>query len=141
MAEYLSPWEIAAYQSRSDQAGTNYQNFLAQDAYRRAQLGVYDQRNRDRLGQQFDQARGRLPGSFARRGLLSSGIYKRALTDYATSRTQAFGDLDLNYTSQLGGFDVEKQGQTGTYNTTLAGIEAEKAARRAQLATQLRDVM
>lgn len=141
MTEYLSPWEIAAYQSRTDQTGTNYQNFLAQDAYKRAQLGIYDQRNRDRLGQQFDQARNKLPGGFARRGLMNSGIYKQALENYGTARSQAFGDLDLNYTSQLGGFDVEKQGQTGTYNTSLAGIEAEKAARRSQLATELRNVM
>lgn len=141
MAEYLSPWEIAAYQSRTDQTGTNYQNFLAQDNYRRAQLGIYDQRNRDRLGQQFDQARGKLPGSFARRNLFTSGIYKQALENYGNSRNQAFGDLDLNYTSQLGGFDIEKQNQTGTYNTSLAGIEAEKAARRSQLATELRNVM
>lgn len=141
MAEYLSPWEIAAYQTRVDQAKTGYDNELAQDAYRRSILGITTQRNRDQLGQRFDQARNNIPGGFARRGLFSSGLYKQALEDYGRSRLTAFDDLEFNYTTQLGQFDVDKQGTTNTYNTSLTGVEAEKAARRAQLAAQLREVM
>lgn len=141
MAEYMTPWEIAAYQNRTDQAGTAYQNSLAQDTFSRSMADVYFQRNSDRLGQQFDKSRSQLPGSFARRGLLNSGIYQQALTDYANSRQQAFGDLNFDYSNQKGQLDVNKQGFTNTYNTSLTGVEAEKAARRAELATQLRGIM
>lgn len=141
MAEYLSPWEIAAYQTRQDQASTAYQNALAQNTYQRSMLGIANQRNRDRLGQQWEGYRNHLPGSFAGRGLLNSGIYKQALTDYANNRQRSFDDLDFSYTTQLGQFDLDKTGVTNTYNTSIAGIEAERAARRAQLASEIRGIM
>ncbi len=141
MAEYLSPWEIAAYQTRQDQASTAYQNSLASNTYQRSMLGIANQRNRDRMGQQWTQYRNQLPGGYARRGLLNSGIYKQALTDYANNRQRSFDDLDFSYTTQLGQYDLDKQNFTNTYNAGLTGIEAERAARRAQLASELRGIM
>lgn len=138
--EYLSPWEIANYQSRNDQYTTNYQNQLAQSAYQRARLGLQNDRGRNDLAYQFDQQRAQLPGSFVGRGILHSGIYGNAMDQYATGRFKAFDNLNFNYTDQLGQMDLQDQQAATTYNTGLASTASEMAARRAELATQLRSL-
>lgn len=142
MAEYLSPWEIANYQNRNDQLGTNYQNQLASSAYQRARLGLRNNMALDQIGQSFDRQRALLPGSFIQRGLYgNSGIFNSALEDYAKARGQAFSNQQFNYSDQLGQLDLQDQQAGSTYNTGLAGVAAEQAARRAELATQLRGII
>lgn len=138
MAEYLSPWEIAAYQGRNDQLTTQYQNTLASSAYQRARLGLRNQMNKDDANYSWDQQRAKLPGSYVARGLLNSGIYKGALGDYATRRLKSDARREFDYTDQLGQIDLGDQNAGNTYNTGLSGIAAEQAARRSELATQLR---
>lgn len=139
MAEFLSPWEIAAYDARQSQARTQYENALAGTEYQRRQLGLRNQRDRDRLGYSWDNALSRLPYSFVGRGLMKSGIYKQALEDYANQRLRSEGDLQFDYNDRGGALNLQDQGYGQTYNNTSVGIAAEREARRAQLATIIRD--
>lgn len=140
MPEYLSPWEIANYQSRNDQYTTNYQNTLAGTAYGRARAGLQNDRARNDMNYQWDQSRAKLPGSYIGRGILNSGIFGNAMDQYATGRFKAFDNLNFNYTDQLGQMDLQDQQAATTYNTGLASTASEMAARRAELATQLRSL-
>ena len=142
MPEYMSPWEIAAYANREDQLRTNYQNSLATSAYGRARAGLQHSMAYDSMTRDFNRQRERVPMSFVGRGVLHSGMYKRALSDYADSRLRGLTNLDLGYQDQMGGFDLQDLNSANTYNNTgLTNISAERAARRAQLAAQLREVM
>lgn len=140
MTEYMSPWEIAAYDSRESQVRTQYKNSLAGTQYQRADYGIDFQRNKDRLGAQFAQSRARLPGGFVSRGLLDSGLYKQGLVDYANQRQQRFGDLQYDYGKNLGRLGLQDTQAGNSYNTGLSSIESERLARRSELASQIRGI-
>jgi len=137
----MSPEEIAAYESRRAALRGQYAASQAQNTYNQglARIG-YTTGSRD-LTRQFDQMRQRLPGGYAKRGLLNSGIYKQGLENYGVERANSFGDLQQRLQSALGQFTIDQQSSSANYGTGLAQIATEEAARRAALAAQLKAVM
>lgn len=137
----LSPWEIAAYDTRRAAAKAQHMGDLALINYRKSMLGIQNQFDTDSLNRQWFDYRQQLPGSYNARGLLNSGIYKNALSKYATERQSSFDQLRFNYQRQIGEQDLEYQKSYNIYEQTHLGVDAEQAARRAQLASQLQAVM
>lgn len=136
----IDPFQLVQYNNAGNSLRTQYGNSSARNTYGQAMLGIQHQRAQDKLGQQFFDYRQQLPGGFAGRGLLQSGLYKHALEQYSQRKLQGQQDLNLDYQSQLGGLQVDQLGTENTLNSGLSSIEAEKQARRAQLAAQLREL-
>lgn len=131
--EYYS-WLQSSKRKINEQYGFDTsQNQYQQDALRNAYA-----RQQGDLTQQYGQARVKLPGAFASRGMLNSGAYQRALTDFATARSSAFANAAGQYNDQLGAYAVTR-GQLDTARTGgLADLDDAATARRAAIAAQLR---
>ena len=93
------------------------------------------------LATQYDQMRRRLPGQYAGRGLLGSGYHAQGQQDYATARTNAYGDLAQRYQQMLGQLNLDQQGAAQNYYNTAGDINTEEAMRRAELAAQIRGIL
>lgn len=135
---WLDPAEVAAYANRRTRATNQYQIQQAQNSYNRGTTGANQATSTRNLTTQFDKMRTNLPGQYARRGLLNSGIYAQGLQDYGTGRTSAFGDLAQRYQQQFGQFDLNDQAASVNYNDTIGEIYDQEAVRRSQVAAALR---
>lgn len=137
ITNYLGPAEIAAYTLRSQQANTGAARSLSKITNYQKYAGQDFAQNRSQARRNFGLTYRALPASFARRNVLRSGMRETARTNSAYDYQQAMDRMRQGYNRQMGGF----QEQTGDINLiqsmTLAQIEAEKAARQEQLASQL----
>lgn len=83
----------------------------------------------------------RLTASYGRRGLqgqgVKSGVFNRALTDYASQRNQQLGYARADLASGLRGYDLAQAGYQGQYQQGLQDIESDKASQIAQDAQSL----
>ena len=134
---YLSPWEIIGYQNRLDSVRQNYQSQTAGTQYNREMLDLNNTRNVYDMAQGFDRQANSLPGSFVRRGLLNSGMAKRAWTDYGSNRLRAEDRQRENYTKQYNQYGAMDQTARDNYGTSWSGIETERAAQASERATYL----
>ena len=139
MPDYaMSPSELLNYEQRKSALRSEFAQGKARNLFERSQLDqTYGTSKRD-TGLKFKAMRERLPGSTISRGVFNSGINTRALQDFAQSRTNANGDLAQQYqqgvgTLALGNTEIEQRLQMG-----LQQVDAERLARQAELAAQLR---
>jgi len=79
-----------------------------------------------------------LPASFARRGVLRSGIYRQGFGDYQTGRENAASDWEMQNQRRMDAFQNQQNDLELIRNMTLQQIEAEQAARQAGLAAAIR---
>lgn len=137
VTNYLSPEEINAYQSRIDNADAAAQRGLTKLTSRRQEATSDFNTARGRLGVQWDNYQRSLPGQFAKRNILRSGLMGRAITDYGVNRANAVGDLNRTYDRQMGGY-AENQGDIEMMlNMNRTSVERERNARQQNLASQL----
>lgn len=141
MPGYLNPEDEALFNSQANALRATYGRQLAKNTYAQSVLGQNHDVGRERLTQSWDARRSALPGSYARGGLLHSGIYQNGLQAYAQQRMNAFGDLDRNYYQQLGGLNQNLMDYESNLNSGLDLVESQRQARRANLASQLRGIM
>lgn len=140
VTNYLGPAEIAAYQLRAQQAETAANRALAnlttQKSYATQDFGLtQDQANRN-----WAQTYHQLPGAFARRNVMRSGIFQAARQNSAQTFQDALANLQRQYERTMGGYNTQAGDIESIRNMTLQQIEAERLARQEQLAAQLRDV-
>lgn len=132
LADLSSARRNAGLQYGQSQATTQYQRALAQMQYESA-LG--------NVTRKWDATREQLPGGFARRGLLNSGIYGSALQKYGTERQAETNQLSQGYQQQLAGYDLQNRQSEQTYQNALANIADAEQAKRVALAQQLRELL
>ena len=135
---YLTPEEINAYQTRIQQADTAYGRGRSNIDYLRSIAGQDYGLGKTKMTRSWDQSFRGLPSSYARRGVMRSGIYNRGFRDYTTQREQAFSDLGLANQRQMDQYQRQQDDLELIRNMTVQQIEAERAARNASLAATLR---
>ena len=138
VTNYLSPEEINAYQTRSNQYDLNTQRGLGQNQYTRTIGDIDYGRGTTKLTRSWDQGFKGLPGSYARRGALRSGIYQKALANQAYDRTQAFDDYSLQNQRRGDALTRQDQDLESTRTVGQNQIIQERQARQAGLAARLR---
>lgn len=141
VTNYLDPAEIAAYDLRQRQIGTAAQRGLYKLTNRKSEATQDFGLAEDRANKNWAESYRRFPGTFARRNVLRSGIYQGARQQSNLDFQNALGDLQRQYERNMGSYneqggDIEMQRQMG-----LESVAAERNARQAQLAAQLREVM
>lgn len=134
----LTMTEQANIANQRRQANDLYGNSLANLEFQRGNALANQSLDTQNLTTQWDRTRERLPGGYAHRGLLNSGIYGQGLQNYATDRLSAFRNLQSKYQQQLGSYDLQKQQAVNQHASTFAGIDTTEQAARADLAAQLR---
>lgn len=137
---WIDPAEQAGWDNRRRRATNQYQIGQAQSTFNRGQLTANRGIETGNLAKQYDRMRTRLPGSYAKRGMLNSGIYGQGLQDYGSDRVGAFGQLAQRYASQFGQLDLSDQAATTTYNDNIGDIYDQERIRRSQVAAAIRGI-
>lgn len=136
--DYLNPSDIANFDAQSNALRTTYGRSLAHNTYDKGQADLDYGLGKSALTQKWDAYRQQLPGAYTHRGLGNSGIYQRGLNDYAQQREMGFQGLQRQYDSRLGQLNLDLGDYEATMNSGLNSIEAQRQARRSELASQLR---
>lgn len=138
---YLEPSESFAYENRRRRARDTYQVGVAGLESQRSNTLQNEGLATSDLSRKYTQMRERLPGSFVRRGVMDSGIYKRGLERYAQARQGDQANLSARYQQMLSDLALQGQAQGVNYSNTLGAVDDEEAARRAQLAAALKGLL
>lgn len=110
----------------------------AQTQYQRNTSRLGHNQRRQQLVQQFSRVGERLPGRFARRGLLNSGLYHKGVAEHLRDRDASLANLDQDFNQQLYGLDLADTQLEAVRRSALDDIEAQEAARRAAIAAMIR---
>ena len=132
-------WDPALTQKRAlinQQAGIG----SADNAWQTKSIGAQHRTAYLGLKQQYATQRANLPGQYAGRGLLDSGIYKQGLIDFNKQRTNSFQGLAQQYAQQQHGLQQSGAMNTMQQNQGLNDVDLAEAQGRAQIAAQLRAV-
>lgn len=127
-------YDPATYEALRRQALANYAQRSAMSAYNRYLAETRGQRPILELEEAAFGARKEVPrltASFGRRGLqgagVKSGVYSKALSDYATQRARQLSYAKQDLADVLKGYDLGQAGYQSEYEQTLADIEGKKA--------------
>lgn len=137
----LSPEDINYFNTTRRRLNLNYQQGSAQNAFQRGNLQQNQTADLDSLTNRYNRMREQLPGGFAQRGLLNSGIYHQGLQNYAQDRQTAFDALNRQYGQALGGLTLAQQQLDQQNNGGLQDIESQEQARRQAIAAALRSAL
>lgn len=137
VTNYLTPEEINAYQTRRQAADTSFGRQRANLDYQRSVSGQDYGIGNARIARSWDQAYKQLPSTFARRGILRSGIYNQGYKDYLTNRQNAVSDWELQNTRRMAGFQNQQDDYEAIRNMQLQQIESEQLARQSRLAAEI----
>ncbi len=134
---FIDPAEQAAYDNQRRRATDTFQFGQSRYAAQRGNIQQNQGLDTNRLARRFDRMRESLPGGYARRGLLNSGLYKRGLTDMGLDRQAAFSDLTAKYQQMLSNLSFDQYGAGIQYGNQIGDIDDAERVRRAQLAAAL----
>lgn len=133
----ISPAETMNFNNQRSAAQNNLLGGKAQNLYQRQLAEMDFSRNLGDFNRQADQSRLQIPGGFAQRGTLNSGLYLKALQRYAQDRLSGLSGLQGQYQAAQGGFILGDRGLEDQYADNLMRILAEQYARQAQVASQI----
>lgn len=126
--------EATAFEGQRSAIDYGYQQNLVQNAAQQQTLNLEQMQAQRDLARQLGRARQQLPGQYAQRGLLRSGIYGRGLGDFEEGRMMAesrqergFGQRRMDLYNTLGQFDINR-------GIALANIDLQEAQRRSAIA-------
>ena len=110
----------ATSQYGSSAASSAYSRFLSQQRGTRQVKDMTEAQNKyvPQMANSYSQRRLAGPG-------INSGIYRQALTDYATNQTRAFGDQAAAYNAEQSQFDTTDAGLLADYKNQMNDIEDE----------------
>lgn len=134
---HLTPEEINAYQTRRQGVNTVFGRQRANLDYQRGVSGQDYGLGNTRIARSWDEAYRKLPSSFARRGILRSGIYNQNFGDYKTNRENATGDWELQNARRMAGYQNQQDDYEANRTMQLNQIEAEQGARQSRLAAEI----
>jgi len=135
---FLSPEELAAYNTRRNVANTAANRSLAYLTYQRQQAEQNYGQERNRVQTAWNQNWYNQQGGFGRRGLFNSGIFRGAGTNWQQQSDNALADQRRAYDQLLGGLGQQELNVEATRNSALSGVDAEQQARQALMAARIR---
>lgn len=134
----LDPDDYNAFQTRRRQAYSGYQQSKDQNAYRRTNAGLGLATGQRDLRQQYSKARGAFGSEFTQKGLLNSGLYRKAYKDLRTDRASGYADLTSQYNQLISGLRISDRQLLDTRTNSLNDTDSAQAARVASVAAALK---
>jgi hypothetical protein len=134
---YFSPMEAAAFEQQRQAVDYGYSQNITNIAARQSMLDLQRSEEERSLFEGLRRQRQQLPGAYAGRGLLRSGIYGRGLADFETNRLRAGQRLERSYLQQ--GQQLARELSSADINRAmaLADIELQEAQRRSAISAML----
>jgi hypothetical protein len=90
---------------------------------------------------EYERAQPQLVRGYSQRNLVTpnvrSGIFNRAMQEFAGERARNLSEFDLGQAEQMRGFDLEDARLLQQYRQALGDLEADKAREIADAARQL----
>ena len=119
-------------QSFAQNAALNaYRKYLAETAGQRPITQLEEAAFKFGVGQNYLGEVPKITSSYAQRGLqgqgVKSGIYNRALSQYASDRARNLGYARADLANQMRGYDLAGSQALAGYQQGLADIESDKA--------------
>lgn len=102
-------------------------------------LGSSTSRALGDVNRQYAQGLEPRVSGFGRRGLGRSGIFQRAMKEYATNQQRAVGDINLRQQQGLAGIDLQSQQDEQNLQAELNRLAIEKQQKIIDDAAQLAD--
>jgi hypothetical protein len=87
------------------------------------------------------QGRARVPNGMGRRGLLSSGVYRRALADFQRQAQLGAEDLERGLASRRSAFEMAIQDIEDQRAAAIQQLDLERAGSRMQAAALVRSIL
>ena len=135
MAEFTDPFEVLDTAQARRKRLVEQQSILAQMG--QSQRG-YAQQYAD-LVKQYQQGMSPRVSSFAQRGLGSSGIFQRAMKEYAANQQQQLGNLAMNQASEEDALRLQEQQSAQELQEFLDRQAISKQQEIAAAAASLKD--
>lgn len=127
----LSPDDLTYFEQQRRRIRNQYLQSAGEIKHQGTSLANDYARSKRDLTTQFGRGRGGVSAPFAQNGLLHSGLYQKALTDYAIDKNNAFSDLLAKYTEQQGAMKNSLGNLLSTYKSSMDDVASAEAARRA----------
>jgi len=130
---YNTDWDLREAQARRrrDVARRGYE-FDVANLIRRSQENITD------INRQYAQGLEPRTTSFSRRGLGRSGLFRRAMSDYASEQQRALGGVSRSVSEQLAQKQLEEQRSAMELQDYLDEIQRAKAQKIYEDAASLR---
>lgn len=139
VTNYMSPEELNAYAVRRQQANTLYSRQRSNLDYQRGNSEQDRGIGNARIGYSWDQAFKKLPGAFARRGILRSGLYNKGYSDYNYNRENADFDFNRQANRRMEGYQNQQDDYEAGRTMGLTQIDSEQNARQAALSAEIQN--
>lgn len=134
-------YDASLYEARRRGLSENYAATAASNQYARTLSQQRGARQRQVALRQYETAQPQLVRAYSQRNLVSpsvrSGIFNRAMQEFASERARNLSEFDMGQAEQLRGFDLEDARLVQQYRSALGDLEAEKAREIANAAAQL----
>lgn len=134
-------YDPSMYEARRRGYTENYAAQAAANQYSRTLSQQRGSRARQQALRQYEQAQPQLVRAYSQRNLVSpnvrSGIFSRAMQEFAGERARGLSDFDMSQAEQMRGFDLEDARLLQQYRQMLGDLEADKAREIADAARQL----
>jgi hypothetical protein len=141
VAQEPTPVEIANWQTSRSNARQAYQQQLATSQYQARQAGLANDINTRQMQFANQQSRQTFDDPYIARGIFNSGIRGTGLSNMYTQQANAAANAQQQYLAQLGGYNLAEQNAYAGMNTSLANVDAQELARRAQLASEIKGII
>jgi hypothetical protein len=134
-------YDPSMYEARRRGYTENYAAQAAANQYSRTLSQQRGARQRQDALRQYERAQPQLVRAYSQRNLVSpnvrSGIFSRAMQEFAGERARGLSDFDMGQAEQMRGFDLEDARLLQQYRQMLGDLEADKAREIADAARQL----
>lgn len=134
-------YDPSMYEARRRGYTENYAAQAAANQYSRTLSQQRGSRARQQALRQYEQAQPQLVRAYSQRNLVSpnvrSGIFSRAMQEFAGERARGLSDFDMAQAEQMRGFDLEDARLLQQYRQMLGDMESDKAREIADAARQL----
>ncbi len=134
-------YDPSLYEARRRGYTENYAATAAANQYSRTLAQQRGSRARQNALREYERAQPQLVRGYSQRNLVTpnvrSGIFNRAMQEFAGERARNLSEFDLGQAEQMRGFDLEDARLLQQYRQMLGDLEAEKAREIAEAARQL----
>lgn len=138
MPTQLDPSQIANYAAQRGRLQTTYGSNTAMLNWQRQNTVRDHDLNWAEQTQKWDQGAAQIPGAFSQRGMLGSGMMKRAKRQFTQSRQSEFGQLANQYNDAKSGYDMQQTNYNNAYWNDMQDSGNQEYMARAGIAANLR---
>lgn len=135
MATFTDPFDIYRQQARTRQRVAEQGSIQRQ----LANLAGGGAKAYEALTRQYQQGMEPRTAGFAKRGLGTSGLFQKAMQEYASSQQRSLGDVASSQQQGLDELTAQEAESAGAYKDYMDELEMKKAKEISEAASSLQD--